>query len=598
MLVRGQNNAVSVTVDATPTSICIGDTAHLHADAVFSRVVDFETGDFTQADFNLNLTRPWTITTTNPYEGSYCMKSNCEGINNSSSSIALTVDVPYDATMSFYVRTSSESGYDELHFYIDNVEQGQPMSGYMYDNTCEEFNVSQGTHTYEWTYTKDGSVSNYEDCVYVDYIVLYKPMTTGGVLYTFENGTMQGWTTIDADGHGNPWSVYENSYYAHNSGCCVGARYTWGEEYSHQDYLVSPQVSFGSGKFTFYAKRNSSYYADTFRVYLSTSGNTNASFFTIELTNGDVLPNTNYTKYEYDLSSFQGQGYVAIVYTAAPDQFYLFVDDIRFEEEAPIPIENDFIYLWNNGMTGQDIDVSPTTTATYTVTVSAEELSGSGQQTIVVYSNPNLTINTDSGGGDICEGDTITLYATMDNQHYYVSGDILCTDGSIVKPSNWPCGKIAKAIVFYVDATGQHGFAVDIQQIEPSMTWSSSNSSVSTLPMYSHWIEAIMDMDGYYDTREIRDYGNSSQYPAAWAVNLDDNWYLPSIGQLNILYGEYSSVNSSLNLVDGGIPLSNQWFWSSTQSSETKAMVFSFNNGYVKGDPKNTPHKVRQIIDF
>ncbi|MBQ6728867.1 MAG: choice-of-anchor J domain-containing protein [Bacteroidales bacterium] len=151
--------------------------------------------------------------------------------------------------------------------------------------------------------------------------------STGGTLtYDFEDGT-QGWTTIDADGHGDAWS--RSTGYAHGGNYSMDA--TYNSSYAHNDYLVSPQFTLG-GSFSFYARRRTTSYADTFRVYLSTRGNSNASDFTIELTNGNVTPGDTYLQYTYDLSSYSGLGYVAIVYTAAADQYHLYVDDITITQ--------------------------------------------------------------------------------------------------------------------------------------------------------------------------------------------------------------------------------------------------------------------------
>ena len=162
----------------------------------------------------------------------------------------------------------------------------------------------------------------------VRYHNVITPATETEVSYNF-NSNAQGWTTIDADGHGDAWS-YQSS--GGNSGGCMRARYN--SSNAHQDYLVSPQVMLG-GTLSFYAKRQNTTYNDCFRVYLSTSGNTNASDFTIELTNGDVTPSNSYTQYTYDLSNYSGMGYVAIVYTATANQYYLFVDDINISGFIP-----------------------------------------------------------------------------------------------------------------------------------------------------------------------------------------------------------------------------------------------------------------------
>ena len=154
------------------------------------------------------------------------------------------------------------------------------------------------------------------------------PATETEVSYNF-NSDAQSWTTIDADGHGDAWSHQSNGG---NSGGCMRAKYN--SSNAHQDYLVSPQIYLG-GTLSFYAKQQSTTYNDCFRVYLSTSGNTNISDFSIELTNGNVTPTTSYTQYTYDLSNYSGMGYVAIVYTAAANQYYLYVDDVNISGIIP-----------------------------------------------------------------------------------------------------------------------------------------------------------------------------------------------------------------------------------------------------------------------
>lgn len=137
-------------------------------------IVDFETGDFSQAEFTLPAQYPWAITTTNPYEGTYCMKSTCEGVASGVSSIEATVDVPFEeAKMGFYVRVSSETNYDKFHFYIDGVEKGSALSGEL-PYAYKEFSVTGGVHTYKWEYTKDSSVNSNDDCIYVDNITMFR----------------------------------------------------------------------------------------------------------------------------------------------------------------------------------------------------------------------------------------------------------------------------------------------------------------------------------------------------------------------------------------------------------------------------------------
>ena len=91
-----------------------------------SMTVDFETGDFSQADFFIDQTFPWEITE-NAYEGKYAVKSTCEGQNNGVSSFEITVDVPFDAMMSFYHKVECEYYFDNAYFYIDGVTENTKL---------------------------------------------------------------------------------------------------------------------------------------------------------------------------------------------------------------------------------------------------------------------------------------------------------------------------------------------------------------------------------------------------------------------------------------------------------------------------------------
>ncbi len=152
-------------------------------------LIDFETGDFSQADFNNDVTPnyPWVITET-AYEGNYAIKSTCEGVSNGQSIIEITVDVPEDGVMSYYHKVSSEQAWDLAGFYIDNVQM-TTASGEV-DWTYKEFPVSAGTHTYSWRYVKDGSFDSGQDAFWLDNITLFKQPEpfTGGWLH-YDDGT-------------------------------------------------------------------------------------------------------------------------------------------------------------------------------------------------------------------------------------------------------------------------------------------------------------------------------------------------------------------------------------------------------------------------
>ena len=59
----------------------------------------------------------------------------------------------------------------------------------------------------------------------VDLHASYTYIPLDPITYTFEDG-MQGWTTIDADGHGNAWE--RTGYYqSHGGSYCMYAKYNY-----------------------------------------------------------------------------------------------------------------------------------------------------------------------------------------------------------------------------------------------------------------------------------------------------------------------------------------------------------------------------------
>ena len=152
-------------------------------------------------------------------------------------------------------------------------------------------------------------------------------------------------------------------------------------------------------------------------------------------------------------------------------------------------------------------------------------------------------------------------------------GDILCAQGTdtiIVHPQNYTEGAIG--VVFYVDETGQHGWALHPQIQAHQIYWSYLYELPWGLTGWQSIREAIYDLDGYENTGFLRaasQYDHSA-YPGAWAVDYEHGWYWPALGQLNILFGSAPIVNNSLKQI-GGTLMRGPWvYWSSS--------VFGFDN--------------------
>ncbi|MBK7526949.1 MAG: T9SS type A sorting domain-containing protein [Sphingobacteriales bacterium] len=122
-------------------------------------------------DFNFETSgdKEWTITTTNPYEGAYCMQSGQIG-HNKISTIQITRYVASNDSIAFYSRTDCELNYDFLHFYIDGNGQKSWSGKNNWARTA--YAVSEGYHTFKWEYAKDEYQSEGADAAWLDFIEL------------------------------------------------------------------------------------------------------------------------------------------------------------------------------------------------------------------------------------------------------------------------------------------------------------------------------------------------------------------------------------------------------------------------------------------
>ena len=170
-----------------------------------------------------------------------------------------------------------------------------------------------------------------------------------------------------------------------------------------------------------------------------------------------------------------------------------------------------------------------------------------------LWVNGAPAIATAANPSEICDGDstTIVVVGNMENSvplpptpRTAAPGDILCTDGSIVKPSMWPCGKTALGVVFWVDDTGEHGWAVHLQAQAPGMAWGTS-ANLSNAD-YANSRATMYDTSGYANTLAMR---NNSMSYIAGVVDFDNGWYIPGMGQLRALYTEETVVNATLQML-------------------------------------------------
>jgi hypothetical protein len=130
------------------------------------KIEDFESGDFSSYPWSMSGHSPWVVSTS-AFEGIYAAKSGAIA-HNQTSTMSLTLTGLDAGDISFYYKVSSEPGYDYLKFYIDGSQKQQWAGETGWAKTAHA--VGEGSHTFTWTYYKDGSESDGGDCAWIDMI--------------------------------------------------------------------------------------------------------------------------------------------------------------------------------------------------------------------------------------------------------------------------------------------------------------------------------------------------------------------------------------------------------------------------------------------
>lgn len=132
----------------------------------------------------------WEVTKSSVFEGSHSLKSKNPG-DGKTSSISYTSNFK-EGTISFYMKVSSELGYDFATFYIDGVRQFLPtatsnkgITGRR-DWAFASYDIPAGKHTLTWSYVKDDSYAEGKDAAWIDGVLL--PDTTQEIAVQNQRG--------------------------------------------------------------------------------------------------------------------------------------------------------------------------------------------------------------------------------------------------------------------------------------------------------------------------------------------------------------------------------------------------------------------------
>lgn len=108
---------------------------------------------------------------------------------------------------------------------------------------------------------------------------------------------------------------------------------------------------------------------------------------------------------------------------------------------------------------------------------------------------------------------------------------------------------------------------------------------------YERECDALFDIDGRGNTERLL-----ARNPKLRNL-LEDDEYIPSLGQLNLMAHHMDELNKAFAYVSA-FPLSSAWYWSSTESSRAAAWYVVFSSGLTGTGNKHIGDMVRAVIDF
>jgi hypothetical protein len=150
-------------------------------------------------------------------------------------------------------------------------------------------------------------------------------------------------------------------------------------------------------------------------------------------------------------------------------------------------------------------------------------------------------------------------------------------------------GFFGGGIIFYIDGSGQHGLIAYAQDFEEPSVWSytpkvtgAKAAGINKGAVNTQKILQALGQGG----NEAEDY--AALEAAQWIANGYQDWYLPSIDELNELYKQKAAV--------GG--LNARSYWSSTEVNGSAALFENFSNGTQVKASKSGSYALRVIRTF
>ncbi len=144
-------------------------------------------------------------------------------------------------------------------------------------------------------------------------------------------------------------------------------------------------------------------------------------------------------------------------------------------------------------------------------------------------------------------------------------------------------------VVFWLENnfdSGQHGLVMAFSDAATGVEWGCLGSDLPSVPnvVYKGSDDPTPNGNGAYmgdgegNTNNILSDCPNAQAALA-ARSLGSEWFLPSIGELKLIYSQMYYYKTKIEAVEGFSPFSNNYYWSSTEISANNAWFKNFANG-------------------
>ena len=180
----------------------------------------------------------------------------------------------------------------------------------------------------------------------------------------------------------------------------------------------------------------------------------------------------------------------------------------------------------------------------------------------------------------------------------------------MVKPHKWTSlqssGEIADGVVVV-----EGGKMLVVAPTETALTWSSAAVSGGGTTTTDR-LTAMNDWAGKANTTAQVTHSecNTSSYAPGFCnlysrTNANGygltagKWWLPSLGEMLMIYANMTKINYALSLITGATQLSETWYWTSTEYSASYAWFLYLSDGYVGSLAKaSDTRRVRALSAF